>query len=361
MDLPPIATLDEPAPSSPPVPYEPEPVPEPESEPTPEPEPAPAPAPVAEPPRPAPVQAPAAPKPKPKPRPKPAERTPGETQLPLSRVQKIMKTDSDLLPVSKEALHMISVATEEFLKKLTKATHKQAHAQRRTMINYRDAATAVEQSDNMQFLQDTIPPAIPISEAFERRRAKEGDLPNGEGSHAASERRAIKGKGKARVNLIVNGKANGKEHHPAAWIGPEAEAAMMHWVPPPPHIYNGFYPGWGPPPPNMMPHPYMRGPPMHPPEWFPHPAPPHLRGVPPMPTHQAHPPRPSANGGSSRRASRRASDTAPANGHANGSGGPYINGDEHDGAPPNGAFPPEFPQGPGRTIYTPSVDPRLLS
>lgn len=80
MDLPPIATLDEPPPSSPVGPADALPEPDP---PTPE---------AVQPPVAAPV---VAPKPKPKPRPKPAVRTPGQTLLPLPRVQKIMKADGE--------------------------------------------------------------------------------------------------------------------------------------------------------------------------------------------------------------------------------------------------------------------------
>ncbi|KZW03338.1 hypothetical protein EXIGLDRAFT_828693 [Exidia glandulosa HHB12029] len=390
MDLPPIATLDElPASSPPEQPDEladPEPEPEP---PTPKAKPKPA-QPTAA------VPAAPPPKPKPKPRPKPIERTAGQTLLPLPRVQKIMKADGDLLPVSKEAMHVISVATEEFLKRLAQSSHKLAAAQRRTTVDYKDAATAVQQGDQLQFLHETVPLAVPVSVAFQRREAKAGDIPNGEGSHADSERRAIKGKGKARVNLIVNGKTNGKEPPPPPpmWMGMGTEAdaaAMMHMYPPPPHMYppNGYFPGWGPPPGFPMPpgQPYMRGPPMHPPEWAPYPhmpppphMPPHMR--PPMPTHRGHPPprnAPAAASGTStsasgsgsgatgsRRSSRRisASETAQTNGNGTTNGHAHTNGDAgggNDSSPSSNGASPEFQSAPGRTIYNPStLDPRLL-
>jgi len=47
-------------------------------------------------------------KPKPKP---PTERAPGQTLLPMSRVQKIMKADKELAGTAKEAVFLIAVAT----------------------------------------------------------------------------------------------------------------------------------------------------------------------------------------------------------------------------------------------------------
>jgi DNA polymerase epsilon subunit 4 len=45
------------------------------------------------------------------PKAKPAPPELGESSLPMARVQRIMKADKDLPNVTKEAVHMISVAT----------------------------------------------------------------------------------------------------------------------------------------------------------------------------------------------------------------------------------------------------------
>ncbi|KAI0300259.1 hypothetical protein BC826DRAFT_992332 [Russula brevipes] len=55
----------------------------------------------------------------------------GKSLLPISRVQKIMKADKELPTVAKEAAFLISLATEEFIKRLSEASHHIAHREKR--------------------------------------------------------------------------------------------------------------------------------------------------------------------------------------------------------------------------------------
>ena len=85
----------------------------------------------------------------------------GKSLLPISRVQKIMKADKVLssshftcktsslmsfqeLPiVAKEAAFLISLATEEFIKRLSEASHHIAHREKRVTIQRRDIGTII--------------------------------------------------------------------------------------------------------------------------------------------------------------------------------------------------------------------------
>ncbi|KAG9103418.1 hypothetical protein FRC06_010953 [Ceratobasidium sp. 370] len=96
----------------------------------------------------------------------------GESSLPMARVQRIMKADKDLPNVTKEAVHTISVATEEFIKRLSAAAYHQASRERRTMVQYKDVALAVKRNPEMHFLEEMIPTAIPAPAALAQHKLK---------------------------------------------------------------------------------------------------------------------------------------------------------------------------------------------
>ncbi|KAF8555240.1 hypothetical protein OG21DRAFT_1393115, partial [Imleria badia] len=103
------------------------------------------------------------------------ERVPGATLLPISRVENIVQADgiTTNLSLSKEASFVLSIATEEFIKRMVQAGHRQASASRRSSINYVDMAASTQQYQEFMFLRDTIPEPISLSEALERRKTKE--------------------------------------------------------------------------------------------------------------------------------------------------------------------------------------------
>ncbi|CAE6460302.1 unnamed protein product [Rhizoctonia solani] len=106
------------------------------------------------------------------PKPKPAAPELGETILPMARVQKIMRADKELPNVTKEAVHTISVATEEFIRRLSSAAFAQANRDRRTMIQYKDVALAVKRTPEMHFLEEMIPTAVPAPQALAQHKLK---------------------------------------------------------------------------------------------------------------------------------------------------------------------------------------------
>ncbi|CUA72549.1 hypothetical protein RSOLAG22IIIB_04948 [Rhizoctonia solani] len=106
------------------------------------------------------------------PKPKPAAPELGESVLPMARVQKIMRADKELPNVTKEAVHTISVATEEFIRRLSSAAFTQADREKRSMIQYRDVALAVKRTPELHFLEEMIPTAISAPQALAQHKLK---------------------------------------------------------------------------------------------------------------------------------------------------------------------------------------------
>jgi DNA polymerase epsilon subunit 4 len=85
----------------------------------------------------------------------------GKSLLPISRVQKIMKADKvrssshftcktsslmsfqELPTIAKEAAFLISLATEEFIKRLSEASHHIAHREKRVTVQQRDIGAII--------------------------------------------------------------------------------------------------------------------------------------------------------------------------------------------------------------------------
>ncbi|EUC63457.1 histone-like transcription factor and archaeal histone protein [Rhizoctonia solani AG-3 Rhs1AP] len=113
------------------------------------------------------------------PKPKPAPPELGESVLPMARVQKIMRADKELPNVTKEAVHTISVATEEFIRRLSSAAYAQADRDKRSMIQYKDVALAVKRTPELHFLEEMIPTTIPAPQALAQHRLKLAERNNG--------------------------------------------------------------------------------------------------------------------------------------------------------------------------------------
>ncbi|KAI0094516.1 hypothetical protein BDY19DRAFT_1044321 [Irpex rosettiformis] len=82
---------------------------------------------------------------------------PGKSLFPVSRVQKILKADKDLPMVSREAVLLISLATEEFVKRLAEASHRLAVRENRLTVQRKDVASICRRADEFFFLEELIP------------------------------------------------------------------------------------------------------------------------------------------------------------------------------------------------------------
>ncbi|KAH0600527.1 hypothetical protein MHUMG1_01525 [Metarhizium humberi] len=87
----------------------------------------------------------------------------GQTQLPLSRVKKIINQDSDIAMCSNNAAFVITLAAEMFIQHLAEEANTQAKLERkpRRNIQYKDVANAVSTHDRLEFLEDVVPKTAP--------------------------------------------------------------------------------------------------------------------------------------------------------------------------------------------------------
>ncbi|KAH6912896.1 histone-fold-containing protein [Coprinopsis sp. MPI-PUGE-AT-0042] len=85
------------------------------------------------------------------------DREPGKSLLPHARVQKIIKADKDIPIVAKEATFLISLATEEFIRRISEASAKAAKRENRSTVQGRDLASVVRRVDEFLFLEDIMP------------------------------------------------------------------------------------------------------------------------------------------------------------------------------------------------------------
>ncbi|KAG1742371.1 uncharacterized protein EDB91DRAFT_1128874 [Suillus paluster] len=153
------------------------------------------------------------------------ERAPGTTLLPASKVENMVQPDTSV-SMSKEAVFILSVATEEFIKRMAQAGQRQASAKRRGTVNYADLACSTQQYQEFMFLQDTIPEPISIAEALERRAMKEKEVLEANPAMSTTHRQSppfiavsapqLNGKSKARPRPPVH---NGRETSSASANG----------------------------------------------------------------------------------------------------------------------------------------------
>ncbi|KAF8630952.1 hypothetical protein AX17_005308 [Amanita inopinata Kibby_2008] len=103
------------------------------------------------------------------------ERVPGCSLLPTTRLENILQADgvTGNLALSKEALFVLSIATEEFIKRMAQAGQIHASAKRQNAVHYTDMAASTHQYQEFMFLKDTIPTPISLAEAMQLRQAKE--------------------------------------------------------------------------------------------------------------------------------------------------------------------------------------------
>ncbi|KAF7886160.1 hypothetical protein EAF00_010263 [Botryotinia globosa] len=94
----------------------------------------------------------------------PLQEVTGTTQLPLSRIKKIIGTDQDINMCSNNAAFVIALATEMFIQYMAESGHNVVKSERkpRRNIQYRDLSSAVSHIDNLEFLSDIVPKTVPL-------------------------------------------------------------------------------------------------------------------------------------------------------------------------------------------------------
>ncbi|KAF6757517.1 hypothetical protein DFP72DRAFT_891352 [Ephemerocybe angulata] len=110
---------------------------------------------------------------------KPGTRVPGHTLLPQVRIENILQADgvTGNLALSKDGQFVLSIATEEFIKRLALAGLAKAKANRQqNMVNYTDMSTVALRQREFRFLRETIPEPFALSTAWELRGIRHMEL-----------------------------------------------------------------------------------------------------------------------------------------------------------------------------------------
>ncbi|KAG8754532.1 hypothetical protein FRC14_004988 [Serendipita sp. 396] len=74
------------------------------------------------------------------------ERESGRSLLPVARVQKILKADKELDGIAKEAVFVLSMATERFIMRISEAARSQAGREKRATVQRKDIGMSLNQN-----------------------------------------------------------------------------------------------------------------------------------------------------------------------------------------------------------------------
>ncbi|KAF3061374.1 putative transcription factor C16C4.22 [Daldinia childiae] len=139
----------------------------------------------------------------------PRKEVTGQTQLPLSRVKKIVAQDQDIGICSNNAAFVITLATEMFIQYLAGESFTMAKLGKpRRNIQYKDLAAAVSHQDNLEFLEDVIPKTAPYKQIKAQAAATRNQLSSGTpGIERVGD--------KQREVPATNGGGSAKKHRPS--------------------------------------------------------------------------------------------------------------------------------------------------
>ncbi|KAG6894482.1 hypothetical protein C0993_011405, partial [Termitomyces sp. T159_Od127] len=164
-----------------------------------------------------------------------AHRVPGQTLLPAVRLENIMSADgvTGNLSLSKEGLFILSVAAEEFIKKMAQAGHLRASNERRTAVDYSDMCAATQQYQEFMFLKETIPVPIPLSEAISLRaqREKEAQESDPTAPSSSSTRPSLSTSGPKKAKSRPNGTTPKHDKRPSKDPRPaDGDGTYTEWT-----------------------------------------------------------------------------------------------------------------------------------
>ncbi|KAK3294624.1 histone-fold-containing protein [Chaetomium fimeti] len=143
----------------------------------------------------------------------PRKEVTGQTQLPLTRVKKIIAVDPDIAVCSNNAAFVITLATEMFVQYLTGEAQNMTKLERkpRRNIQYKDMANAVTHQDNLEFLEDIIPKTTSYKEVKNKTaaaRARVSGEKTGKAAAAEEDRPKDGMPNGKRPKSIMNGTAS---------------------------------------------------------------------------------------------------------------------------------------------------------
>lgn len=90
--------------------------------------------------------------------------------LPLARIKKIFKMDTEHHSASLSAVYATGCATELFIQYLVEHASMMAKMEKRKKIQYKDLSNVVSDQDALHFLSDTVPKTQIVGEAIRNRK-----------------------------------------------------------------------------------------------------------------------------------------------------------------------------------------------
>ncbi|KIH90311.1 cbf nf-y family transcription factor [Sporothrix brasiliensis 5110] len=159
----------------------------------------------------------------------------GQTQLPLSRVRKIIALDPDVSICSSNAAFVITLATELFIQYISSEAENMVKLDRkpRRNVQYRDLANAVNRVDRLEFLEDTVPVTVPFGRVKRDAAAAQAKLRSGGTVGGDTTGTGPKGRGRAAgggVESATGGGGGGSRSKARSSTGgapPTAISALM--------------------------------------------------------------------------------------------------------------------------------------
>eukprot|EP01080_Neovahlkampfia_damariscottae_P007764 gene7764-12234_t len=89
--------------------------------------------------------------------------------LPLARVKRIMKSDTDVKLISQEAVLLVTKAAENLLSELAKDSVTQTIKENRKTIQYKDIVNAVKDKNHFDFLEDIVPSKTSMNQILNKK------------------------------------------------------------------------------------------------------------------------------------------------------------------------------------------------
>ncbi|CAH6719944.1 DNA polymerase epsilon subunit C [[Candida] jaroonii] len=87
--------------------------------------------------------------------------------LPLSKIKRIFKMDSEYTGASQSSVYSTAIATELFIQYLTEQAVAMAKLDKRKKLLYKDLSNVVSSQDSLNFLVDTVPKTVPLKEVLD--------------------------------------------------------------------------------------------------------------------------------------------------------------------------------------------------
>lgn len=92
--------------------------------------------------------------------------------FPMSRIERIVRSDCDDVRISQEALFLINKASEEFLQQFVNDAYACSVKDRKNYVSYKHIASAVSKCKRFDFLSDFVPERVSAEKALAERSAK---------------------------------------------------------------------------------------------------------------------------------------------------------------------------------------------